>query len=92
MNLPWPWLWPSSKLQPCFAEAPRSLPHGGFPKLGVHFLGVPIIRIIVFGGLYWGTPILGNYHMEVLLCSAESWFTMVLLRHDYVYAHDLIAH
>ena len=26
------------------------------------FLGVPIIRTIVVGGLYWGTPILGNYH------------------------------
>ena len=25
------------------------------------FLGVPIIRTIVFGGLYWGPPMLGNY-------------------------------
>ena len=27
----------------------------GFPKLGV-----PITRIIAFGGLYWGPPICGN--------------------------------
>ena len=26
-------------------------------------LGLPIIRTIVFWGLYWGPPILGNYHM-----------------------------
>ena len=32
--------------------------YGGFPKLGV-----PIIRTIVFWGLYWGPPILGNYHI-----------------------------
>ena len=33
----------------------------GFPKIRGRFLGVPIIRIIAFGGLYWGTLILGNY-------------------------------
>ena len=27
------------------------------------FLGVPIIRIIVFWGLYWGSLILGNHHL-----------------------------
>ena len=26
-------------------------------------LGVPIIRFIVLGGLYWDPHILGNYHM-----------------------------
>ena len=26
----------------------------GFPKLGVPFMGRPIIRIVVFGGPYWG--------------------------------------
>ena len=36
---------------------------GGFPKLGVPFLGVPIIRTIVYWGLYWGTSILGSYHL-----------------------------
>ena len=32
-------------------------------KLEVPFW-VPIIRIIVFWGLYWGPPILANYHIE----------------------------
>ena len=27
------------------------------------FLGVPIIRTVVFWGLFWGPPFLGNYHM-----------------------------
>ena len=43
---------------------PNGLQYGGFPKLGVTSLGVPIIRTIVFWGLYWGPLILGNYHME----------------------------
>ena len=38
--------------------------YGGFPKLGVPFLGVLIIRTIVNWGLYWDPPILGNYHIE----------------------------
>ena len=29
-------------------------------------LGVPIIRIIVFWGLYWGALILGNYHIGIM--------------------------
>ena len=29
--------------------------------MGVTFLGVPIIRIIVFWGLYWRSSIKGNY-------------------------------
>ena len=37
--------------------------YGSFLKLGVPFLGVPIIRTIVFWGLYWGPLILGNYHI-----------------------------
>ena len=36
----------------------------GFPKIMGTILGVPIIRIIVFRGLYWGALILGNYHVE----------------------------
>ena len=40
------------------------MPYGGFPKLGVPFLGIPIIRTIVFWGLYWGPLILGNYHIS----------------------------
>ena len=33
-----------------------------FPKIRGTLLGVPIIRTIVFWGLYWGPLILGNYH------------------------------
>ena len=29
----------------------------GFPKIRGAFLGVPIIRIIVYWGLYWSPPI-----------------------------------
>ena len=35
----------------------------GFPRIMGTFLGVPIIRIIVYWGLYWGPHILGNYHI-----------------------------
>ena len=35
----------------------------GFPKIRGTFLGVPIIRTVVFLRLYWGSPILGNYHI-----------------------------
>ena len=38
----------------------------GFPKIRGTILGVPIIRIIVFWGLYWVTLILGNYHMKLV--------------------------
>ena len=37
--------------------------YGGLPKIRVTPLGVPIIRTIVYWGLYWGTLILGNYHI-----------------------------
>ena len=39
----------------------------GFPKIRGTFLGVPIIRTIVFWGPYWGPPILGNYHVVPFL-------------------------
>ena len=42
---------------------PRRGRHGDFPKLGVPCLGVPLIRTIVYWGLYWGPLILGSYHM-----------------------------
>ena len=35
----------------------------GFPKIRGPILGVPIIRIIVYWGLYWGPLIEGNYQM-----------------------------
>ena len=34
-----------------------------FPKIRGTFLGVPIIRAIIFWGLYWGPLVLGNYHI-----------------------------
>ena len=36
---------------------------GGFPKLGLPSWGVPIMSIVISGGLLWGLPILilGNY-------------------------------
>ena len=40
-----------------------------FPKIRGTIVGVPIIRTIVFGGLYWGPLILGNYH---IYCSIET--------------------
>ena len=39
-------------------------PRWGFPKIRGTLLGVPIIRIIVFWGLYWGPLILGNYQIR----------------------------
>ena len=33
---------------------------GSFPKLGVPFWGVPVLRTITFGCLYWGPPYLGQ--------------------------------
>ena len=34
-------------------------------------MGVPTIRIIAYWGLYWGRPILGNYHLESNLNSLK---------------------
>ena len=50
----------------------------GFPKIRGTFLGVPIIRTIVYWGLYWGPPILGNYHMT----SVQLSFLKLFLWHD----------
>ena len=51
-------------------SAGQNLPHvsklcviWGFPKIRGTFLGVLIIRTIVFWGLYWDPLILGNYHI-----------------------------
>ena len=40
------------------------IPYGGFPKFGGSFLGIPITRTLVYWGLYWGTRILGNCHVN----------------------------
>ena len=41
--------------------------HLGFPKIRGTLFGAPIMRITVFWGLYWGPPILGNYHLHSIL-------------------------
>ena len=45
------------------------------PKIRGTFLGVPIIRTIVFWGLYWGPLSLGNYHVEF-----RAWFKLLGFR------------
>ena len=50
-----------------------------FPKIRGTILGVPIVRTIVFGSLYWGPPILGNYHLDTTsgleLQARKLWFS-----------------
>ena len=45
----------------------------GFPKIRGTLLGVPRIGIIISGGLYWGSHILGNYqsHCAFMMVSKE---------------------
>ena len=55
------------------------------PKIRATFLGVPIRRIIVFWGLYWGPLIMGNYHIGIaeimfqhsVLRTSKIWFRMM---------------
>ena len=42
----------------------------GFPKLW-DLCGVPILRITVVWGLYWGRPSLGNYHITMMHCDCR---------------------
>ena len=46
----------------------------GFPKIRGTILGVPIIRTVVYWGLYWGPLILGNYQV-VCQMRVTQWFT-----------------
>ena len=39
--------------------------HIGISQIRGTFLGVPILRIIIFWGLYWGPLVSGNYHIGV---------------------------
>ena len=43
----------------------------GFPKIRGTLLGIPIVRTIVFWGLYWDSPILGNYHVDIVMRGGE---------------------
>ena len=36
----------------------------GFPEIRDSFLGVPILRMKMFCGPYWGPPALGSYQKE----------------------------
>ena len=45
------------------SQTPTLISIWGFLEIMGSFLGVPIIRTIVFWGLYWGSPIFGNYHL-----------------------------
>ena len=38
--------------------------HVGFSKIRGTILWIPIVVMIIFGGLYWGAPILGNFHVD----------------------------
>ena len=41
---------------------------GGIPKIKGTILEVPIIRTIIFWGLFWGPPILGKYQSPNKTC------------------------
>ena len=45
----------------------RGLSGLGFPNIRGTILRVPIIRTIVYLGVYWGPPILGNYHVGFMV-------------------------
>ena len=49
---------------PASTNSPEPLSIWRIPKTRGTLLGVPILRIIVYWGLYWGPPILGNYHIN----------------------------
>ena len=49
--------------EPGSADQGQGHKHFGFPKLRGTFWGIPKTKAIVFGGLYWGTLILGHYHL-----------------------------
>ena len=44
----------------------------GFTKIRDTFLGAPVIRIVVFWGLYWGLPILGKLPYIYIYIHLES--------------------
>ena len=55
--IPPPWA-----LATCSARTSALESTGLFPEIRGTMLGVPVIRTIIFWGLYWGTPLQGNYH------------------------------
>ena len=57
-------LWHCQEVGPSKAASRQISDMWGFPKIGGTISGVPRLRIIVFGGLYWGEPTLGSYHVS----------------------------
>ena len=54
----------------------------GFPTIRGTGFGVPTIGTIVYWGLYWGTPIFGNYHVSHDLNSLKGYIG------DYLGSYD----
>ena len=60
-------------------------------------MGVLIVRIIIFGGLYWGSPILGKCHLSfqalyfVDYCLGVKSVTVVTKPYDLLCTHDFTA-
>ena len=53
----------------------------GFPKIRGTILGVPILRTIVYWGLYWGPPFLGKNNLGLLRIWCSDRVLVVLLGH-----------
>ena len=51
-----------------------------FPKIWSTFLRVPIIRTILYWGLYWGPPIEGNYQVLEALADSGLWDSLLSLQ------------
>ena len=53
------------------------IPIWGFPKTGCTILGVPILLVTIFWGLFWGLPILGIYHIIPISSLYEALYSNV---------------
>ena len=63
-----------------------------FPKIRGTIWGVPIIRTIVFWGLYWGSLILGNYHIGMIMMiymDPLPYSAPLSLKHQLIDSHTL---
>ena len=58
------------KTYPVEVEGNPKGPIGGLPKIRGTILGAPIVRTIVYWGLYWGPLVLGNYHFCWILVAS----------------------
>ena len=69
----------------------RPVPIWGFPKIRGTILGVPIIRIIVYWGLYRGPLIMGNYHIGPQSLQKTKKTTLGYLEPQGLAMKDLVA-